>query len=173
MSTAEYIHLHNHTQYSLLDGACRIDPFLDMIHGMKMPATAITDHGNMFGAIEFYTKARKRGIKPIIGCETYVAPRDHTYKEPIAGKPSSGYHLILLAKNDIGYKNLIKLVSKGYLEGFYHRPRIDKKLLKDHAEGLIATSACFKGEIPYLLSNNEDAEAERTAKRYADLFGKE
>jgi len=173
MTTAGYIHLHNHTQYSLLDGACRIDPFLDAVHSMKMPAAAITDHGNMFGAIEFYSKARRKGIKPIIGCEIYVAPRDHTYKEPIAGKPSSGYHLILLARNEVGYKNLIKLVSKAYLEGFYHRPRVDKKLLKAHADGLIATSACFKGEVSSLLSNNEDSEAERVAKRYADLFGED
>ncbi len=170
MSVADFVHLHNHTQYSLLDGACRIDPFLDLAHKMKMPALAITDHGNMFGAIEFYKKAKKKGIRPIIGCEAYVAPRDMTYKEPIAGKPSSGYHIVLLAKYETGYKNLIKIVSAGYLEGFYHRPRVDKKCLKKYADGLIATSACHKGEIPWLLRNNEDAEAENTARKYADIF---
>ncbi len=173
MSTSDYIHLHNHTQYSLLDGACRIDQFLDVVHGMKMPAVAITDHGNMFGAIEFYTKARKKGIKPIIGCEAYVAPRSRKYKEPVAGRPSSGYHLILLAKNAVGYRNLIALVTAGYLEGFYHRPRIDKMLLREHADGLIATSACLKGEISSLLACNEEAEAERVAMHYADMFGKD
>ncbi|MBU1318891.1 MAG: DNA polymerase III subunit alpha [candidate division Zixibacteria bacterium] len=171
MSTADFIHLHNHTQYSLLDGACRIDPFLELAHDMKMPALAITDHGNMFGAIEFYKKARKRGIKPIIGCEIYVAPKSHTHKEPIAGKPSAGYHMLLLARNETGYKNLMKLVSAGYLEGFYHRPRVDKKLLKEHAEGLIATSACMKGEIPWLLLANDDVEAARAAKKFTDIFG--
>ena len=171
MGTADFIHLHNHTQYSLLDGACRIDPFLDMVHEMKMPALAITDHGNMFGSVEFYKKARKKGIRPIIGCETYVAPRDHTYKEPIAGKPSSGYHLILLAKNQTGYRNLIQLISTAFLEGFYHRPRVDKNLLKKYSDGLIATTACLKGEIPSLLAANEDTEAERLAKEYTDIFG--
>jgi len=173
MSTAEFIHLHNHTQYSLLDGACRIDPFIDLVKDYNMPSVAITDHGNMFGVVEFYKKAKSVGVKPIIGCEIYVAPREHTYKEPIPGKPSSGYHLILLVKNETGYRNLVKLVSKAYIDGFYHRPRVDKQLLKEHADGLIATSACLKGEIPNALIDNDQKTAEQLAKMYADMFGKE
>jgi DNA polymerase-3 subunit alpha len=171
VSVADFVHLHNHTQYSLLDGACRIDPFTDIAHKMKMPALAITDHGNMFGAIQFYKKARKKGVRPIIGCEAYVAPRELSYKQPIPGKPSSGYHIILLARNVTGYKNLIKLVSTGFLEGFYHRPRIDKNLLRRHSEGIVATSACMKGELTHSLLNNEDTEAERAAKSFVDIFG--
>lgn len=173
MSTADFVHLHNHTQYSLLDGACRIDQFVKLIKELNMPAVAITDHGNMFGAVEFYKKAKEEGVKPVIGCEIYVAPREHTYKEPIPGKPSTGYHMILLVKNDTGYRNLVKLVSKAYIDGFYHRPRVDKKLLKEHADGLIATSACLKGEISSALIDNDTKTAEHLAKTFADMFGKE
>ncbi len=173
MASADFIHLHNHTQYSLLDGACHIDKLIDLAKGMNFPALAITDHGNMFGAIDFYKKARKAGIKPIIGCEVYVAPRERTLKEPVPGTPDGGYHLILLAKNNQGYKNLIKLVSAGYLEGFYHRPRIDKAILRDHAEGLIATSACLQSEVSHRIRNNDTANAEKIIKEHADIFGKE
>ncbi len=173
MSKADFIHLHNHTQYSLLDGACHIDRFIELAGQMGFPALAISDHGNMFGVIEFYEKTRKAGIKPIIGCEIYVAPREMTRKEPVPGAPDGGYHLILLAKNNTGYKNLIKLVSAGYLEGFYHRPRIDKALLKNHAEGLIATSACLQGEVSYAIRNNDFKRAEQIAREHADIFGAE
>ncbi|TET67349.1 MAG: PHP domain-containing protein, partial [Candidatus Zixiibacteriota bacterium] len=145
MSFADFVHLHNHTQYSLLDGACRIDLVLELTKEMKMPALAITDHGNMFGAIEFYRKAKSQGIKPIIGTEAYIAPTSRLKKEPIKGLPDSGYHLILLVKNRQGYQNLIHLSTAGYLEGFYFRPRIDKELLREHSEGLIALSSCLKG----------------------------
>ena len=173
MSKADFIHLHNHTQYSLLDGACRIDKFIELARKMEFPALAITDHGNMFGVIEFYKKTRNVDIKPIIGCEIYIAPREMTRKEPVPGTPDGGYHLILLAKNNTGYKNLVKLVSAGYLEGFYHRPRVDKELLKKHADGLIATSACLQGEVSFAIRNNDSKHAEKLAREYADMFGSE
>jgi len=173
VSKADFIHLHNHTQYSLLDGACHIDKFLELARELNFPALAITDHGNMFGAIEFYKKARNKGIKPIIGCEVYVAPQDRFKKERLPGEPDGGYHLILLAKNNAGYKNLIKLVSAGYLEGFYRKPRVDKELLRQYSEGLIATSACLQGEISRKIANNDFKKAEEIARQYADMFGQE
>lgn len=173
VSNSDFIHLHNHSQYSLLDGACQIDKFIKLAVEYKYPALAITDHGNMFGAIDFYKKSKKAGIKPIIGCEVYVSPREHTRKEAIHGEPDGGYHLILLAKNNTGYHNLMKLVSLGYLDGFYHRPRVDKALLEKYAEGLIATSACLQGEVSFQIRHNNFNKAEELAKQYADIFGKE
>ncbi len=170
---ADFVHLHNHTQYSLLDGACRIDEFIRIAKDYGFPAVAITDHGNMHGVIEFYKKATSAGIKPIIGCEIYVAPRELGLKKPVEGYPDGGNHLLLLAKNETGYKNLIKLSSIGYLEGFYHRPRVDKAALKRYADGLICTSACLQGEVAYLLTNKSDLEAKRAAFEFADIFGKE
>ena len=128
MPRSEFIHLHLHTQFSLLDGACRINELLKLAHEYKMESLAITDHGSMFGAIEFYKEAQKAGIKPIIGCETYVAPASRLEKNSV-GIDEASYHLILLAKDETGYQNLMKLVSLGYLEGFYNRPRIDKEIL--------------------------------------------
>ncbi len=173
MQHADFVHLHNHTQYSLLDGACKIDDLLALAKSYKMPALAITDHGNMFGAIEFYKKAISHGIKPIIGIEAYVAPEDLHKKEPVRGLPDTGYHLVLLVKNYTGYKNLIKLASIGYLEGFYFKPRIDKKVLKQHSEGLLALSACLNGEIPVNLLDNRFEQAKKLAFEFADIFGKE
>ena len=173
MSLAEFVHLHNHTQYSLLDGACRIDDLLKTAVKMKMPALAITDHGNLFGALEFYTKARKMKIKPIIGIETYVAPESRHKKTALKGFTESGFHLVLLAKNETGYRNLIKLSSIGYLEGFYHKPRIDKEVLKIHSDGLIACSACLHGEVAKNIQNNRFEEAERAIREYLDILGKE
>jgi DNA polymerase-3 subunit alpha len=171
--TSEFIHLHNHTQYSLLDGACRIERFVDLAKQMGFHALAITDHGNMFGAIEFYKAARKAGIKPIIGTEAYVAPKSRELKQPVAGYPDGGNHLLLLAKNKLGYQNLIQLSTIGFLEGFYHRPRIDKEALKKYSEGLICTSACLQGEVAFHLRNNNHEEAKRAAFQFADIFGKE
>lgn len=171
MSFADFVHLHNHTQYSLLDGACRIDLVLELTKEMKMPALAITDHGNMFGAIEFYRKAKSQGIKPIIGTEAYIAPTSRLKKEPIKGLPDSGYHLILLVKNRQGYQNLIQLSTAGYLEGFYFRPRIDKELLRKHSEGLIALSSCLKGEIPHRLLREDKEGAKKAALEYSEIFG--
>ncbi len=162
----DFVHLHTHTEYSLLDGAIRISDLIQKCKDNNMPAAAITDHGNMFGAIQFYLKARKAGIKPIIGVEVYVAP--NSYKSRTEKK---NYHLLLLAKNLIGYKNLLKLVSISYLEGFYYRPRVDKALLNEYSEGLIASSACIAGEIQQYLIKGNKAKARASAEEYAKIFG--
>ncbi|MFH1612864.1 MAG: PHP domain-containing protein, partial [bacterium] len=141
-----FIHLHNHTQYSLLDGALHLSRFVKTAQKMKMQSLAITDHGNMFGAIHFYEECIKNGIKPIIGCEVYIAPASRFEKKTFSDNSDLSYHLILLAQNEIGYKNLIKLVTDGYFEGFYYKPRIDKELLKKYSKGLICLSGCLKGE---------------------------
>ncbi|MFC1549087.1 DNA polymerase III subunit alpha [Candidatus Omnitrophota bacterium] len=168
---SDFVHLHIHTQFSLLDGACRHDELLDFAKKYNMPACAITDHGNMFGAIEFYQKATARGIKPIIGCEVYVAPESRFDKTSHGIK--GAYHLVLLAKNMTGYSNLMELVSIGYLEGFYYKPRVDKEVLRRHSKGLIALSACLGGEIPHFLLSNQFEEAKKAALEYADIFGKD
>ena len=173
MSLAEFVHLHNHSQYSLLDGACRIDDMLKTAEKMKMPALAITDHGNLFGAIDFYTRARKHKVKPIIGIETYVAPESRHKKTGLKGFTESGFHLVLLAKNETGYRNLIKLSSIGYTEGFYHKPRIDKEVLRHYGDGLIACSACLHGEVARNILNGRIDDAEKAVKEYLDIFGKE
>ncbi|MDD5109177.1 MAG: DNA polymerase III subunit alpha [Candidatus Omnitrophica bacterium] len=170
MSHSEFIHLHLHTQYSLLDGACRIPEILTIAKSFKMDSLAITDHGNMFGAIEFYIEAQKAGIKPIIGCEVYVAPKSRLDKG--GGIEDAANHLILLARNEEGYHNLMKLVSIGYLEGFYYRPRIDKEVLSLHSQGLIASSACLKGEIASLILQKRFNDALKTADTYQNIFGK-
>ena len=166
----KFTHLHVHSHYSLLDGLTKIDDLLDRVKELGMESVAITDHGVMYGAVEFYKKAKAKGIKPIIGCEVYVAAGKMQDKQP--GIDSVRYHMILLAKNEQGYKNLVKLVSKAHLEGFYYKPRIDEDLLKEHAEGLIGMSACLQGKIPRLLMSNKNEEAEALAKYYEELFGK-
>ena len=171
MKHSDFVHLHNHTQYSLLDGACKINELLALAKEFRLPALAITDHGNMFGAIEFYNKALDCGIKPIIGSEVYVAPESREKKEPQRGVPDTGYHLILLAKNLVGYKNLIQLSTIGYLGGFYHKPRIDKEVLRKYNQGLIGLSSCLKGEIPYLLLNGNQVKAKEVALEYYGIFG--
>ena len=145
----DFVHLHVHTEYSLLDGACRIDRLMDHLKSIGQKAVAITDHGVMFGCVEFYKAAKKAGIKPIIGCEVYVAPR--TRFDMIHKIDSTPYHLILLCKNDIGYKNLIKMLSEANITGFYNKPRIDHELLEQYHDGLICLSACLAGEIPQAL----------------------
>ena len=172
MIHSAFAHLHNHTEYSLLDGVCRIPELLKRAASEKMPALAITDHGNLFGAIKFYQEAMKVGVKPIIGCEVYVAPRSRFEKTP-APADAVAHHLTLLARNEEGYQNLIKLTTAGYLEGFYHRPRVDNQLLEKHCEGLIALSGCLKGKIPQLLKDNQIKEATEVAGQYRELFGKE
>ncbi len=167
----DFVHLHVHTEYSLLDGACRITELVERVKELGQNAVAITDHGNMYGAIEFYNACLKEGIKPIIGCEVYVAPRSRFDK--VNKIDSSPYHLVLLCKNMTGYKNLIKLVSAGYIEGFYSRPRIDFDILKEHSDGLICLSACLAGEIPRLLLNNNYEKAKETALRYKEVFGED
>ncbi|MDD5116248.1 MAG: DNA polymerase III subunit alpha [Candidatus Omnitrophica bacterium] len=172
MSHSDFVHLHLHTQYSLLDGACRIPEILAIAKNHKMDSLAITDHGNMFGAIEFYLEARKAGIKPIIGCEVYVAPKSRLDKSG-SGIEETANHLILLVRDETGYQNLIKLVSIGYLEGFYYRPRIDKEILSRHSQGLIGLSACLKGEIPWLVQQKRFNDALKAAEAYQEIFGKE
>jgi DNA polymerase III subunit alpha len=172
MPRSEFIHLHLHTQYSLLDGACRIPEILTLANQHKMDSLAITDHGNMFGAIDFYLEAQRCGIKPIIGCEAYVAPASRLDKTSSAINEAS-YHLILLARDETGYQNLMKLVSIGYLEGFYYRPRIDKEALNQYSRGLIGLTACLKGEIPVLLQQRRFNDALKAADTYLNIFGKD
>ena len=170
MQHSHFVHLHVHTQFSLLDGACKIPELIALAKEYKMPAVAITDHGNMFGAIEFYSEAMKNGIKPIIGCEIYVAPGSRFDRATPVNEEAS-YHLILLAKDEEGYRNLMKLVSAGYLEGFYYKPRVDKELLAKYSKGLIAQSACLQGEIPYLIVKGKYEEAKLVAAQYKEIFG--
>ncbi|MBQ3012016.1 MAG: DNA polymerase III subunit alpha [Clostridia bacterium] len=166
----EFVHLHLHSEYSLLDGACRIADIPDRLRECDQDAVAITDHGNMYGVIEFYKICKKAGIKPIIGCEVYVATSSRFDKR---NNTDSYYHLVLLCKNMTGYKNLIHLVSRGYTEGFYSKPRIDEELLRAHSEGLIALSACLSGKIPRLLSVGDYDGAKQTALEYSAIFGKD
>ncbi len=171
MKSQNFVHLHGHTQYSLLDGACLLKELVKLAQAYNMPALAMTDHGNMFGAIEFYLLCKKVGIKPIIGCECYLAPVSR-FEKASHGISDSAYHLILLAKDVKGYHNLIKLVSAGYLEGFYYKPRIDKELLAQHADGLICLSACLKGELSHLILSGQLQAAYKTAGQYSDIFAK-
>src|SRR5262245_54473651 len=148
MSHADFVHLHLPTEYSSLDGACRLDRLMDKAHELKFPSLAITDHGVLFGAIDFYKAARDKGIKPIIGCEVYVAPTSRLEKKSSNGGRDVYNHLVLLAKDEVGYKNLIKLVTSAHLDGYYYKPRIDKEILVENKEGLIALSGCLASEIP-------------------------
>ncbi len=185
MPRPEFVHLHVHTQYSLLDGANQIDRLIRQAQTFGMPAIAMTDHGNLFGAIEFYLAAKKAGIKPIIGCEMYLAPQsrfakdgaggdqDDSFEASHKGAQTPYYHLIVLAADEVGYKNLMKLVSLAHLEGFYYKPRVDKELLAKYGKGLLATSGCLRGEIPFLLNQGLREEAIRAAGTYQDLFGKD
>ena len=170
---SSFVHLHLHTQFSLLDGANQIEPLVRQIKSFNQPAVAMTDHGNMFGAVEFYRKAKEAGIKPIIGCEAYMALGSRHAKKDSGLAHNDYYHLILLARNLAGYQNLIKLVSKGYLEGFYYKPRIDKELLKLHHEGIIALSGCLSGEIPYLIGQKDMEGAMAVAGEFQEIFGKD
>ncbi|HEC79088.1 MAG TPA: DNA polymerase III subunit alpha [candidate division WOR-3 bacterium] len=167
-----FVHLHNHTEYSLLDGAMKIDRLTELAAKYKMSALAITDHGNMFGAIKFYKSAHKRGIKPIIGIETYIAPRSRFDQSRNLRIPESSFHLTLLCEDETGYRNLIKLSSAAYLEGFYYKPRIDKELLMKHHKGLIGLSGCLKGEIPYKLGAGDLEGARQALQEYQDILGR-
>ena len=172
MPAQPFVHLHLHTQYSLLDGANQIEPLIQQVKDFGMPAVAMTDHGNLFGAVEFYQKALAGGVKPIIGCEAYMAPGNRKNREGGLAH-NDYYHLILLATNLTGYQNLIKLVSKAYLEGFYYKPRMDKELLQQHHEGLIALSGCLSGEIPWLIGQKDMDGAMRAAGEFVEIFGKD
>ena len=170
MSVPSFCHLHVHTHYSLLDGATRIEALVARAKEMGVPAVAVTDHGNLFGAIDFYQAARKAGVKPIIGCEVYMAPGDRRSKEACGMKEASN-HLLLLAMNLDGYRNLVKLASVAYREGFYYRPRIDKEVLRELSAGLCCTSTCLGGEIPQALMHENRRHAEEIAKTYLSIFG--
>lgn len=172
MHHSDFVPLHLHTQYSLLDGAIRTKPMLELAREYRMPAVAITDHGNLFGVIEFYEEAMKAGIKPIIGCEVYVAPNSR-FEKKSHGIAEASYHLVLLVRDIKGYKNLMKLVSSAYLEGFYYRPRIDKELLEQYSGGLLGLSSCLKGEIPFLLLQGNIDAARESALRYKRILGAE
>jgi DNA polymerase-3 subunit alpha len=170
MKHVDFVHLHLHTQYSLLDGTIRLADLFKKARDYKMPAVALTDHGNMYGAVDFYQQAYKAGIKPIIGCELYVAPKSR-FDKTSEGPGETARHLIVLAKNLQGYRNLIKLTSSGFLEGFYYRPRIDKELLAKHSEGLIATSACLHGEVADWILKGDLEKAKAAARQYREIFG--
>jgi DNA polymerase-3 subunit alpha len=165
----DFVHLHLHTEFSLLDGACRIDELLDQAAKLRMPAIAVTEHGNMFSSVIFHDHARVRGLNPILGCEVYVAPGSRHSKSGNPGETQN--HLVLLAETSEGYHNLIKLVSAGYTEGFYYKPRIDKELLSRHAAGLVGLSSCLKGEVAEGLTHQQDRKAREAAAAYRDIFG--
>ena len=167
----DFVHLHLHTEYSLLDGACRIKDIPEAVIAAGHSAVAMTDHGGMYGTMQFYRTCREKGIKPIIGCEVYVAPGSRFDRVP--GREGGSHHLVLLCENETGYRNLTYMVSKAFTEGFYSRPRVDLDLLRHHSEGLIALSACLSGEIPSALSAGDRDRAETIAKNYKQIFGKD
>ncbi|HEX5220440.1 MAG TPA: DNA polymerase III subunit alpha [Verrucomicrobiae bacterium] len=174
MSHADFVHLHLHTEYSLLDGACRLDRLVDKAHELKLPALAITDHGAMHGAVDFYKAAREKGIKPIIGCEVYVAPGSRLEKKTATGGTRDIYnHLVLLAKDEVGYKNLVKLTTAAHLEGYYYKPRIDKEILAAHHEGLIALSGCLASEIPEAIMKDQLDRARNAIDWFKQTLGPE
>ena len=170
MAKSAFVHLHNHSEYSLLDGACRIPNMIEWAYENSAPAVALTDHGNMFGAWEFYTKAKDKGVNPIIGCEAYVAPGSRHGRGKNQGSP---YHLTLLAEDATGYKNLMKLGSIAYLEGFYSRPRIDMEILREHREGIIALTGCIQGYVPALLASDQREGAVKNFQILQDIMGKD
>ena len=168
-SGSNFVHLHLHTDYSLLDGACEIGELTAEAARRGMPAVAVTDHGNLFAAANFYHQATTHGVKPIIGCEVYVAPDNHKNRGAEAERSN---HLVLLCENDEGYRNLIQLVSTGFLDGFYYKPRVDHELLARHSKGLIALSACLRGEVADALMSEKYDQARTNAYRLRDIFGK-
>src|SRR3989440_11138312 len=171
MPRDSFVHLHLHTEYSLLDGSIRMKELMKKAAEFEMPAVAITDHGNLFGVIEFYQEAQRAGVKPIIGCEVYVAPRSHKDRPP--SRRESAYHFTLLAENETGYRNLVKLVTAAHLDGFHYAPRIDKELLAARSEGLIGLSGCLAGEINSAIQANNIEKAKQSAAEYRDILGAE
>lgn len=165
------MHLHVHTEYSLLDGASRVKKLVSYAKELGMKSLAITDHGTMYGTIAFYKEAKKQGIKPIIGCEVYLAPKSRFDNFEVEG--TRYYHLILLAENNTGYQNLIKLVSLANIEGMYYKPRVDKELLRKYHEGIICLSSCIAGEIPQAIIRDNMERAEKLVQEYAEIFGRD
>jgi DNA polymerase-3 subunit alpha len=170
---AEFVHLHVHSEYSLLDGAAQLDKLVRKARELQFPAIALTDHGNLFGAIDFYLAAEKAGIKPILGCELYVAPGSRKERASQEGGYEGANHLTVLVRDQTGYRNLVKLVSRAYLEGFYYKPRVDRELLAEHAEGLLVLSGCLNSEVSRALSAGDAERARRTAGWYQEVFGKD
>src|SRR6266403_1162917 len=171
MARDSFVHLHLHTEYSLLDGAIRMKELMKKAAELKMPAVAMTDHGNLYGAIEFYEEARRAGIKPIIGCEAYIAP--HSHKDRPSSMRESAYHFTLLVRDATGYHNLVKLISTAHLDGFHYRPRIDKELLAQHSAGLIGLSGCLASEVNCAIQANKIDVAKQSAAEYRDILGAE
>src|SRR6478752_2900128 len=172
MASDSFVHLHVHTEYSTLDGAVRIADLMKKAKQFGMPAVGMTDHGVLYGAIEFYQEAKKAGINPIVGCEVYMAPGKHTEKKATSGRDASS-HMTLLATSRVGYHNLVKLVSIAHLDGMYYKPRIDKDLLAQYKEGIIGPSGCLKGEIPQAIVASDLAKAKDFAATYKDILGPE
>ena len=166
-----FAHLHVHTEYSLLDGSNKIKEYVKRVKELVMDSAAITDHGVMYGVIDFYKEAVAAGINPIIGCEVYVAPNSRFDRE-LTGGEDRYYHLVLLAENNTGYANLVKIVSRGFTEGYYYRPRVDMEVLREYHEGIIALSACLAGEVQRYIQKGLTDEAKKTARKYEDCFGK-
>src|SRR4051812_14149940 len=173
MSHADFVHLHLHTEYSLLDGACRLDRLMDKAHDLKFGSIALTDHGVLYGAVDFYQQAREKGLKPIIGCEVYVAPNSRLEKKTSSGGRDVYNHLVLLAKDEVGYKNLIKLTTAAHLEGYYYKPRIDKELLAAHKDGIIALSSCLASEIPESIVKEQLDKARQAIDWFKQTLGPE
>ena len=167
-----FVHLHVHTEYSLLDGSNKIKEYVSRVKELGMNSAAITDHGVMYGVIDFYREARRQGINPILGCEVYVAPHSRFDRE-VTGGDDRYYHLVLLAENNEGYANLMKIVSKGFVEGYYYKPRVDKELLRKYSKGIIALSACLAGEVQRYLTKGLYDEAKKTALEYQEIFGED
>src|SRR5215831_4194701 len=172
MTDRQFAHIHLHTDYSLLDGAIQIKPLASRTQELGMTACAMTDHGNMFGAISFYNSMKSHGVKPIIGCETYITRGSRRDRAASAPGEKANFHLILLAQNYDGYRNLVRLTSKAYTEGFYYKPRIDKELLSQYSEGLIGLSSCLSGVPSALLAQDRFDEAAKAALEFQEIFGK-
>src|SRR6266566_3566888 len=173
MAHADFVHLHLHTEYSLLDGACRLDRLMDKAQALKFPALAVTDHGVLYGAVDFYQAAQEKGVKPIIGCEVYVAPGSRFEKKTSSGGRDVYHHLVLLAKDEAGYQNLTRLATAAHLEGYYYKPRIDKELLATHKEGLIALSGCLASEIPESIQKDQLPKAREAIDWFKQTLGAE
>ena len=173
MQHSDFVHLHVHSEYSLLDGAAQLEKLVAKAKELKFPAIALTDHGNLFGAIDFYNAAQKAGVKPILGCELYVAPGGRKERGSQDGGYEGANHLTVLVRNRTGYQNLVKLVSRAFLEGFYYKPRVDRELLAQHADGLLVLSGCLNSEVSRMLSAGDTAKARETAGWYQEVFGKD
>src|SRR3989449_5344298 len=173
MQHSDFVHLHVHSEYSLLDGAAQLEKLVQKAKELRFPAIALTDHGNLFGAIDFYLAAQKAGVKPIVGCELYVAPGSRKERGSQDGGYEGANHLTVLVRDLTGYKNLIKLVSKAHLEGFYYKPRVDKELLAAHADGLCVLSGCLNSEVSRMITAGEHDRAPEAAGRHPDVFGKD